>query len=176
MATVATAAGNLLADTGSCTSCKRKDPAASAVLRGELVAAAARTERRIDIVRSATGKNWEILVDPMPSVFAERFWVGVAEPVTEVAAESRLLILESAAIALAVVLVTIGVALMASVLLSRAMGRLAARTELIRTLDFSDPQPVKSRIREILQLSRSIERMRDGLEVFGRYVAKDLVR
>ena len=176
MVMVATAAGNLLADTGSCASCKRPDPAVSAVLRGELVAAAGRTERRIDIIRSAAGKDWEILVDPMPPVFAEKFWVGVAVPVTEVAAESRLLILESAAIALAVVLVAIGVAFMASVLLSRAMGRLAARTELIRNLDFSDPQPVKSRIREILQLSRSIERMRDGLEVFGRYVAKDLVR
>ena len=176
MATVATAAGNLLADTGSCTSCKRKDPAASAVLRGELVAAAARTERRIDVTRRVAGKNWEVLVDPMPAVLAEKFWVGGAVPVIEVAAESRLLVLEAAAIALAVVLVAIGAVLLASMLLSRAMGRLAMRTELIRTLDFSDPIPVQSRIRENLQLSDSIERMRGGLEVFGRYAAKDLVR
>ena len=33
-----------------------------------------------------------------------------------------------------------------------------------------------SRITEVLRLSDSVERMREGLEVFGHYVSKDLVR
>jgi adenylate cyclase len=36
--------------------------------------------------------------------------------------------------------------------------------------------PVESRITEIARLSASVERMREGLEVFGRYVSKNLVR
>ena len=173
---MATAHGNLLADSGNCASCKPSDPAIGDLLRRELIAAAGHSDGRVDIRRHAGGQDWEILVDPMPAVFDERFWVGVAVPVSEIAAESRFLILESAAIALGIVLIAIVAVFLASLLLSRAMGALAARTELIRNLDFSDPQPVLSRIREILQLSQSIERMRDGLEVFGRYVAKDLVR
>ena len=35
--------------------------------------------------------------------------------------------------------------------------------------------PVESRITEIARLSDSVERMREGLEVFGRYVSKNLV-
>lgn len=173
---VATVAGNLLADSGSCASCKPSDPAIADLLRRELVAAAGRVDGRVDLRRHAGGQDWEILIDPMPAVFEEKFWVGVAVPVSDIAAESRFLILESAAIAFVVVLIAIAAVFLASLLLSRAMSQLAARTDLIRNLDFSDPEPVRSRIREILWLSQSIERMRDGLEVFGRYVAKDLVR
>src|SRR6185369_5938835 len=60
--------------------------------------------------------------------------------------------------------------------LSRSMGRLTVKTQRIRELDFSDRVPVKSRITEVLRLSDSVERMREGLEVFGLYVSKELVR
>jgi len=55
------------------------------------------------------------------------------------------------------------------------VSRIAAKTERIRNLDFSDQVPVQSRISEIVRLSEAIERMREGLEIFGRYVSKDLV-
>ena len=66
-------------------------------------------------------------------------------------------------------------ALLASLLLSRSISRIAGKTERIRNLDFSDRVPVESRITEIVRLSDSVERMREGLEVFGRYVSKNLV-
>jgi adenylate cyclase len=66
--------------------------------------------------------------------------------------------------------------LLVSFALSRSMTRLAAKTQRIRDLDFSDHVPVRSRITEILRLSEAVERMREGLEVFGHYVSKDLVR
>ena len=56
------------------------------------------------------------------------------------------------------------------------MARLAVKTQRIRDLDFSDQVPVTSRITEVLRLSDAVERMREGLEVFGHYVSKDLVR
>ena len=56
------------------------------------------------------------------------------------------------------------------------MARLAVKTQRFRDLDFSDRVPVRSRITEVLRLSEAVERMREGLEVFGHYVSKDLVR
>jgi adenylate cyclase len=83
---------------------------------------------------------------------------------------NRAAILATVAVGLAALAV-----LVTSLLLSRSTARLAAKTERIRHLDFSDTVPVKSRITEIRRLSDAIERMREGLEVFGRYVSKDLV-
>jgi adenylate cyclase len=85
-------------------------------------------------------------------------------------------LLQRAAIAAAVAVgLAILAALVASLLVSRSIAHLAAKTERIRRLDFSDQQPVQSRIREIVRLSDAVERMREGLEIFGRYVSKDLV-
>ena len=80
---------------------------------------------------------------------------------------------EAAAIAVGLAILA---ALAVSLLLSRSLARITAKTERIRNLDFSDRVPVVSRIREVLRLSIAVEQMREGLEVFGRYVSKDLVR
>ena len=76
--------------------------------------------------------------------------------------------------------IAVGLAILAvllvSFVLSRSMTRLAAKTQRIRDLDFSDQVPVTSRITEVLRLSEAVERMREGLEVFGHYVSKNLVR
>jgi adenylate cyclase len=82
----------------------------------------------------------------------------------------RAAILAAVAVSLAIFAV-----LVTSVLVARSTSRLAAKTERIRNLDFSDTVPVTSHITEIRRLSDAIERMREGLEVFGRYVSKDLV-
>src|SRR4029078_13008979 len=58
----------------------------------------------------------------------------------------------------------------------RRWALLSVKTQRIRDLDFSDRHPVRSRIREVLRLSDAVERMREGLEVFGHYVSKELVR
>jgi adenylate cyclase len=101
--------------------------------------------------------------------------VGAAVPIVELSSDSQLLI-ERAAIAatVAVLLATLG-GLFASLVLSRSLARIAVKTERIRDLDFNDRNPVESRITEIVRLSDSVERMREGLEVFGRYVSKTLV-
>jgi adenylate cyclase len=101
--------------------------------------------------------------------------VAAAVPISELAVDSRTL-LERAGLAasVAVALAIIGV-LLASFMLSRSISRIAAKTERIRDLDFSDRTRVESRISEIVRLSDSVERMREGLEVFGRYVSKHLV-
>jgi len=121
------------------------------------------------------GRDYRLLVHQMPPAFGRRYLVAAAVPIVELSADSQTLI-ERAAIAgtVAVVLAILGV-LLASFMLSRSISRIAAKTERIRDLDFSDRTRVDSRITEIMRLSDSVERMREGLEVFGRYVSKNLV-
>ena len=173
---VATAAGNLLADSTACAGCAHASPQVVEFLRSELIVATHGGAGRTDVRHAAARHDWEMLIDPMPPVLAERFFVATAAPVEEIAGESRHLIGETVVVALAAVLLAVASVLAAALVLSIGMRRVAARTGRIRDLDFTGGQPVRSRIREIILLSDAVERMREALEVFGRYVAKDLVR
>lgn len=150
------------------------DSEVRAVLRGEIRQAFA-SDRRIDRRVTVGEHAYRIIVNRMQPQLGQRFVVAAAVPVRELTAASRAL-LQRAAIAAAVAVgLAILAALIASLLVSRSIAHLAAKTERIRRLDFSDHQPVQSRIREIVRLSEAVERMREGLEIFGRYVSKDLV-
>ena len=133
------------------------------------------TGDRIDRVTEIAGRSYRVISHRMRETLGQRFVIAVAVPITELAADSRTL-LERAALAAGVaVLLAILAALVASLLVSRSIARIAAKTEQIRQLDFSDSASVSSRITEIVRLSDAVERMREGLEIFGRYVSKDLV-
>jgi adenylate cyclase len=132
-------------------------------------------DRRIDRELRVADHVYRVIVHRLPETLGQRFIVATAVPIVELAADSRVLLQRAAlAAAVAIGFAILG-ALVASLLLSRSIALIAAKTERIRDLDFSDREPVRSRITEIVRLSDSVERMREGLEVFGRYVSKDLV-
>jgi len=153
--------------------------AGDAEVRGALrqaIREAAGQDARIDREVVAAGHPYRMIVHRMPETLGQRFVIAAAVPASELAAESRVLVQRAAiAAAIAVALAILG-ALIASLVVSRSIARIAAKTERIRQLDFSDQQPVDSRISEIVQLSDAVEHMREGLEIFGRYVSKDLVQ
>ena len=145
-----------------------------AAMREAIMRAAANGER---IERDVTlaGRGYRLLVHQMPPALGRRYLVAAAVPIAELSVDSRTLLERAAlAAAIAVALAIAGV-LLVSFGLSRSISRIAAKTERIRNLDFSDRTRIESRITEIVRLSDSIERMREGLEVFGRYVSKHLV-
>lgn len=134
------------------------------------------TDARIDQRVEAGGHVYRVIAHRMPMLLGQRFVIAAAVPVHELTAESQALLQRAAiAAAVAVALAVIG-ALAASLILSRSIARIALKTEHIRRLDFSDRLPVRSRITEIARLSDAVENMREGLEIFGRYVSKDLVQ
>ena len=142
----------------------------------EAVREAIATDTKIDREVAAGGHDYRVIVHRMAPLLGQRFVVAAAVPVRELTAQSRELLLRAAiAAAIAVMLAVLG-ALAASLIVSRSIARIALKTEKIRQLDFSDQQPVRSRIREIVRLSDAVENMREGLEIFGRYVSKDLVQ
>jgi adenylate cyclase len=121
------------------------------------------------------GRDYRLLAHNMPPNLGRRYVIAAAVPIVELSADSQTLVRRAAvAAAVAVALASLGT-LLAALLLSRSIARIAGKTERIRSLDFSDDTPVESRITEIVRLSEAIERMRGGLEVFGRYVSKNLV-
>ena len=154
--------------------CLADDAEVRVALKG-VVREAAREDRRIDRRILIGERFYRVIVRRLPQELGQRFIVASAVPVSELAANSRALLERAAAAAAIAVGFAILGALLASLLVSRSIGRIAAKTERIRNLDFADRVPVRSRISEIVRLSAAVERMREGLEVFGRYVSKDLV-
>ncbi len=175
---VATDTSDVFIESEPCTAsagdCLPADSEVRAALR-RVILEARPDHLHIEREAEVAGRAYKLIVRPMPSTLGKIFFVAAAVPISELSAASRAL-LERAAEAAAI---TVGLAIVAvlvvSLLLSRSIRRIAAKTERIRNLDFSDRVPVVSRITEILRLSESIERMREGLEIFGRYVSKDLV-
>ena len=122
------------------------------------------------------GRDYRLIVHRMPNTLGKNFIIGAIVPTSELTEASRVLLARAAETAAASVGLAVLAVLIVSLLLSRSIARITAKTERIRNLDFSDRVAVVSRIREVLRLSIAVEQMREGLEVFGRYVSKDLVR
>jgi adenylate cyclase len=154
--------------------CLPGEDAVRATMRGT-VAQLSAGDQRIERDLVLGGRDYRLLVHTMPPNLGQRYQIAAAVPIVELSADSETL-LERAALAAALAVgLAAGGALLAALLLSRSLARIAGKTERIRDLDFSDRVPVESRITEIARLSASVERMREGLEVFGRYVSKNLV-
>jgi adenylate cyclase len=131
--------------------------------------------RRIERTETLNGHDYRMIAQATPPVFGRALTIAAAVPVAELSAASDALLVRAALAGAVAVVIAILAVLAVSLLLSRSMARLAAKTERIRQLDFSDHVPVTSRITEIFRLSAAIERMREGLEVFGLYVSRELV-
>ena len=131
--------------------------------------------RRIERNTEVDGRNYRLIVQAMPPLFGKTLTIAAAVPVLELRAASRTLLERAAMAAGLAILLGIAAVGLASLLLSRSLARIAAKTERIGRLDFSDRVPVVSRITEILKLSNAIEHMREGLQVFGLYVSRELV-
>jgi adenylate cyclase len=154
--------------------CLPDEDAVRAAMRST-VAQRGASDQRIERDLVLGGRDYRLLIHTMPPNLGRRYQIAAAVPIVELSVDSQALLARAAlAAALAVGLAAVA-ALFAAVLLSRSLSRIAGKTERIRNLDFSDRVPVESRITEIARLSDSVERMREGLEVFGRYVSKDLV-
>jgi len=154
--------------------CLPGEDAVRAAMR-RAVAQFGKSGQRIERDLELGGRDYRLLVHNMAPNLGRRYQIAAAVPIVELSADSQTL-LERAALAAAVAVgLAAGGALLAALLLSRSLARIVGKTERIRNLDFSDRVPVVSRITEIARLSASIERMREGLEVFGRYVSKNLV-
>jgi adenylate cyclase len=171
--------GDVFIESESCaltaSDCLSGDAEVRAAIKKTIVEARG-TDPHIERNFVAAGRSYREFVHIMPPVLGRRLTIAAAVPVSELAASSRSLLQRSEVAAIVAVTLAILAVLALSLLLSRSLARIAGTTERIRNLDFSSSVPVRSRITEILRLSETIEQMRAGLEIFGRYVSKDLVR
>lgn len=174
---VATGSSDIFIETRPCDTsdptCLPGDETVRALLRSAAADAAGESIERD--VRVA-GRDYKLIVNPSPPIYGRSFAIAAAVPLEELTAASRVLVERAVVVAGTAVGLAILATLAVSLLLARSMGRLAVKTQRIRDLDFSDKVPVTSRIAEVMRLSDAVEHMREGLEVFGHYVSKDLVR
>ena len=102
-------------------------------------------------------------------------YLAMAAPMTELTARVDEMRRQSFLVAVGILAAGLLVVLLLSRLLSNPVTRLAANADKVRHLDFEDWRQVNSPVREIHLLSVSMEKMRDGLGLFGQYVPKQLV-
>ncbi|MFN4160225.1 MAG: adenylate/guanylate cyclase domain-containing protein [Gemmobacter sp.] len=102
--------------------------------------------------------------------------VVVAAPLRELTEEARQSTLHALAVAAVVVVGAVLIALMVARLITRSLYRLTDGAERLQNLDFVTPIDVRSRIREISTLERSMNRARDAINTFALYVPKEFVR
>lgn len=155
--------------------CFESEPEARRMLHRAAVEASDDGGRRIERTVAAGGVDYRLIVQAMPAIYGKVLAVAAAVPLVELTASSHALLLNEAYAAGGALVLAVLAVLLVSLLLSRPLARIADKTERIRQLDFSERVPVTSRITEILKLSDAIERMREGLEVFGLYVSSQLV-
>jgi adenylate cyclase len=174
---VSTPTSNVSIESERCTRSKEgcrpeEDEVRSALRR---MALQTNSETRIERSVEIGGRAYLLIAQGMTPLFGEALTVAAAVPEDELSAASHALLLRAAIAAAIAVVVAILAVMAVSLLLSHSMARLAAKADRIRQLDFTNHVPVRSRITEVLRLSRALERMNEGLEVFGLYVSKELV-
>ncbi len=127
-------------------------------------------------LRRFGGVDIRLQTRALAPVFDRRLFLAVAAPMPELTAETGALITRSAFVAVAAVVIAFVGGVAASRLLSKPLGHIADKTDQFRQLDFSDVSRIDSRVSEINRLETAVEQMRGGLEQFGRYVPRQLVR
>ena len=122
---VVTASGYVFAELADC---KPDDPEClpdhaqnREAIRREIVDAATRVEQRLERDGQFDGKHYKLIVDPLPPIFGERFIAGVAVPVSQLTAGSRVLLQRSAIIAVIALSLAALAVFTVSLLLSRSM-------------------------------------------------------
>ena len=177
---LATGGNKIVAESEPCLAadpaCRPDDAGLRRIVRREIGEAAARNAARFAREVEIDGQAHILMFAPIPPILGQSFVTAAAVPLAEISAASRTLLLHSALGGAAAIALAIGAATLVSLLLARSIAAITTKTERIRDLDFSDRTEIRSRINELRRLSGAVERMREGLEIFGRYVSKDLVR
>jgi adenylate cyclase len=122
------------------------------------------------------GEPYFMLARALPPAIDKNLYLAVAIPAKEFTVETDELITRAAILALVAVSTATIIVVIVSRLLAQALERLTVQTQRFRRLDFSNTTMPRSSVREISRLAVAIDRMRSGLELFGRYIPKQIVR
>ena len=122
------------------------------------------------------GESNFVLARALPPAIDKDLYLTIAIPAKEFTAETDALIRKAATLALAAIAAAIVIVVVASRIVGGTLRQLAEQTQRFQRLDFSDTTMVRSSVSEISRLSSAVGRMRAALELFGRYIPKQVVR
>ncbi len=100
---IATGTGYIFAESTDCTAadpqCLANHAQNHDAIQREILGAAARVEQRLECDGQFGGKDYKLVLEPLPPSFGERFVVGVAVPLFQLEAGSRVLLQQTAIVA-----------------------------------------------------------------------------
>ncbi|MGR3678568.1 MAG: adenylate/guanylate cyclase domain-containing protein [Paracoccaceae bacterium] len=115
-------------------------------------------------------------VGDMAPIFGLEPTLGFAVPATEIVGEIVQATFRILQITALVLLVAVALIFILSLLLSRDLHRVTATAEKIRNFDLGETKKLQSSIAEFSELGKAMDSMKAGLQSFGAYVPKELVR
>lgn len=140
------------------------------------IAAWRRTGETVQFFDSRSGRTYVAAFRPVETASSANLRLGVFAPLDEfyqkVEAERRALITA----AIGFVLATIPLAFFVGSMLSRSLMSLARETDSIQHFKFTETPRLRSPIREIDELGRSVFTMRTLIKTFASFVPKHLVQ
>ncbi|MTI09876.1 adenylate/guanylate cyclase domain-containing protein, partial [Curvivirga aplysinae] len=102
--------------------------------------------------------------------------LAVIAPVSELNAETDKLRIQSISVFIVILTIGLFVIFYAAKQVSKSIGVLSEKSQKIGQFDLDESFAISTRIKELNQLSETLEQMRSGLQEFGRYVPRQLVK
>jgi adenylate cyclase len=122
------------------------------------------------------GERYLASIREFPQSFGARWKVAVLAPEDDFVGPAKEIIQVTALICLFILLVSILMAVLLARAIANPINILTEETEKIRDFNFENGSAIKTRIKEIQQMSNAVAAMRTGLQAFRRYVPAELVR
>jgi adenylate cyclase len=130
-------------------------------------------ERRIAVTEN--GRTYIASIRPMGVGFRRGIYVAVIAPLDEFFGAIEALRLRMLLYAVGITLIALPIAVLLGRRIARQLGMLAEEAGRIRRLELETTPPLSSRIVEVDQLARSIERTKLVVRDFARFVPRRLV-
>lgn len=127
-------------------------------------------------VLDVNGESYLMHITPVSDERLGDQYIAVAAPVGDFTKSVDRVREQSLYFSLAIVMMTIPIAMYMSRTLSGPLKKLANEADEIRKFNLELPVDVKSRIAEIHDLNKAVKTMKSSLSTFGRYVPRTLVR
>lgn len=131
---------------------------------------------RSKLAVESQGERYLASIREFPESFAARWKVAVLAPEDDFVGPAKAVIQVTALICLFILLVSIFMAVLLARAIANPINILTEETKKIRDFNFEDGSAIKTRIKEIQQMSHAVAAMRTGLQAFRRYVPAELVR
>ena len=127
-------------------------------------------------ISETSGERYVTTVTAFPGSFGKRWKIITVIPEKDLLGSVYKMIIESIAISILILLISIIIVGYFSGRISKPIVELTQQTELIKNFHLESVKNVTSRFKEIQLMNEAIQHMNQGLKAFKKYIPSELVR